>query len=151
MHFPGTRRPRTEGDCPSSRPVNDDTDFEELAARVRTQSGTQEGVGTDGETVRSFDALDPGTLSALCETAASEEIPRDDAVIVISRLNREHLLERTADLEDHADLESRVGTAIEADESMPDDTILLLGPGAVEGDEIVAPDRVACGILDAGR
>ena len=123
------------------------TDFEELAARVRTQSGDAAGSDTDRVTIRSFDAVDPDALTTLLETAESEGTAPGDLVFVLSRANLELLLEREDDVVDREGLEERVGQPVEADESMPDDTILLLAPDAIDGASIETPERIACGIL----
>ncbi|RQG96455.1 hypothetical protein [Natrarchaeobius chitinivorans] len=124
-------------------------DYEELTARVRTQSKDAAGSDTDRVVIRSLDTVDPDALSTLLETAESEEVARGDLEFVLSRANVDRLLERESEIDDRAELEDRIGRPIRAEAGMPDDTILLLSPEAVEDEEIVRPEAIACGILGA--
>lgn len=123
------------------------TDFEELASRVRTQSEDAAGSDTDRVTIRSFQELVPDALSELLEAAESDASEPGSLVFVLSRANAELLCEREGDLEDVNDLEDELGREIRIEEAMPDDTILLLDPEAVDGEELLEPESIACGIV----
>ncbi|WP_049928209.1 hypothetical protein [Halopiger goleimassiliensis] len=127
--------------------IDSSTDFEELASRVRTQSSDAAGSDTDRVTMRSFDDLDLETLTTLLETAESEGTPPGDLVFVLSRANLELLLEREDDVDEREDVADRLGHPVTAHESMPDDTILLLAPDAIDGASIEEPERIACGLV----
>ncbi|WP_306054016.1 hypothetical protein [Natronococcus wangiae] len=122
------------------------TDFEELASRVRTQSKDAAGSDTDRVTIRSFQELSIDSLSELLE-AAQTDAESGELEFVLSRANVDLLLERDHDLEDVDDLEDELGRPVRIEGSMPDDTILLLEPDAIEGEELVEPESIACGIV----
>ncbi|TYL38392.1 hypothetical protein CV102_11295 [Natronococcus pandeyae] len=123
------------------------TDFEELASRVRTQSEDAAGSDTDRVTIRSFQELDPDALSELLEAAEPGVDEPGSLVFVLSRANAELLLEREYDLEDVEELEDELGREVQVEDEMPDDTILLLDPDAVDGVELLEPESIACGIV----
>ncbi|MFC4439539.1 MULTISPECIES: hypothetical protein [Natrialbaceae] len=134
-------------DGPST--MDTSTDFEELASRVRTQSKDAAGSDTDRVTIRSFQELNPDALSELLEAAETGADEPGSLVFVLSRANAELLLEREYDLEDVAELEDELGREVRVEEGMPDDTILLLDPDAVDGEELLEPEAIACGIVGA--
>lgn len=123
------------------------TDFEELASRVRTQSDDAAGSDTDRVTICSFQELDPDALSELLEAAEPGADEPGSLVFVLSRANAELLLEREHDLDDVEELEDELGREVQVEDEMPDDTILLLDPDAVEGVELLEPESIACGIV----
>ncbi len=45
------------------------------------------------------------------------------------------------------DLETELGRRGRVEDGMPDDTVLLLHPDAVEGTELIEPEAIACGIV----
>ena len=126
--------------------IDSSTDFEELASRVRTQSSDAAGSDTDRVTIRSLDAVEPETLMTLRE-AVEGDVPPGDGVFVLSRANLELLLEREHDVDDREELEDRLGHPVQAEEAMPDDTVLLLAPDAVDGADIEEPEKIVCGLL----
>ncbi|WP_293029804.1 hypothetical protein [Natronococcus sp.] len=127
--------------------MDESTDFEELASRIRTQSQDAAGSGTDRVTIRSFQELESDALSELLEAAETDAPEPGSLTFVLSRANAELLCEREADLEDVDDLEDELGREIRVEEAMPDDTILLLDPDAVDGEELLEPESIACGIV----
>ncbi|NKE37566.1 hypothetical protein GWG54_17500 [Natronococcus sp. JC468] len=127
--------------------MDESTDFEELASRVRTQSEDAAGSDTDRVTIRSFQELTSDSLSELLEAAETDASEPGSLAFVLSRANAELLSEREADLESVEDLENDLGREIRVEESMPDDTILLLDPDAVDGEELLEPESIACGIV----
>ncbi|WP_049921525.1 hypothetical protein [Halopiger djelfimassiliensis] len=131
----------------SDTPIDATTDFEELSARVRTQSQRAPGSDTERVTIRSFEDVSSETLSELLETAESGASHPGDLVFVLSRTNAERLREQEFDLDESDDLADELGRPIQVEDEMPDDTILLLAPDAVDGEEIVDPDAIACGLV----
>ncbi|MFP8952750.1 hypothetical protein ACLI4Z_07235 [Natrialbaceae archaeon A-arb3/5] len=127
--------------------MDSSTDFEELAARIRTQSKDAAGFDAERVTVRSFDSFDPDALSELLEMAELEDVAPGDLVFVISRANVELLLERESDIDDHEELEDRLGRPVRVEDALPDDTVLLLAPDAIEGEVLVEPTAIACGLV----
>ncbi|WP_394739020.1 hypothetical protein [Natronococcus roseus] len=127
--------------------MDESTDFEELASRVRTQSEDAAGSDTDRVTIRSFQELSPDALSELLEAAETDASEPGSLVFVLSRANADLLLEREHDLEGIDDLEAELGREVRAEQGMPDDTILLLDPEAVDGEELLEPESIACGIV----
>ncbi|WP_408957159.1 hypothetical protein [Natrinema sp. 74] len=125
----------------------DDTDFAELAARARTQSADAPGSDTERVTIRSLEAISADSLATLHEATESNRVEPGEPVFVLSRANADLLLERDAEIDDVGDLESALGRPVRVEDDMPDDTVLLLDPAAVEGEELVAPTGVACGIV----
>ena len=123
------------------------TDLEELASRVRTQSDDAAGSDTDRVTIRSFQELDSDALSELLEAVDGDTVEQGSLVFVLSRANAELLLEREYDLDDVDELEDELGREVRVEDEMPDDTILLLDPDAVEGVELLEPESIACGIV----
>ncbi|ELY61400.1 hypothetical protein C491_01042 [Natronococcus amylolyticus DSM 10524] len=129
------------------RTMDESTDFEELASRVRTQSEDAAGSDTDRVTIRSFQELSPDALSELLEAAEPNAADPGSLVFVLSRANADLLFEREHDLGGIDDLETELGREIRVEGSMPDDTILLLDPDAVDGEELLEPESIACGIV----
>ncbi|WP_049891361.1 hypothetical protein [Natronococcus amylolyticus] len=127
--------------------MDESTDFEELASRVRTQSEDAAGSDTDRVTIRSFQELSPDALSELLEAAEPNAADPGSLVFVLSRANADLLFEREHDLGGIDDLETELGREIRVEGSMPDDTILLLDPDAVDGEELLEPESIACGIV----
>ncbi|GAB3671015.1 hypothetical protein [Halopiger thermotolerans] len=128
-------------------PIDTGTDFEELAARLRTQSAEAPGSDTERVTIRSLEAVSADSLATLREAEESEGTAPGELVIVLSRANAELLLERDFDLEDVDELADALGCAVQIEDEMPDDTVLVLDPDAVDGEEIRDPDAIACGIV----
>ena len=124
-----------------------ETDFEELTARVRTQSQQAPGSDTERVTIRSLEAVRSDSLATLLEAAESEHVEPGDLVFVLSRANAELLCEREFDIDDVDELEDVLGRRVRVEDEMPDDTILLLHPNAVDGTELVEPEAIACGIV----
>lgn len=133
----------TSGDAP----IDSATDFEELSARLRTQSSEAPGSDTERVTIRSLEDVSADSLSNLLEAEESEGSAPGDLVYVLSRANAELLVERDFDVDDVAELEDVLGPTVQVEDEMPDDTILLLDPDAVDGEEIRDPDAIACGIV----
>ncbi|WP_247002862.1 hypothetical protein [Halosolutus gelatinilyticus] len=127
--------------------IDAETDFEELASRIRTQSADAPGSDTERATIRSFDAVSSETLEALLEAAESESVEPGSLVFLISRANAELLIEREYDIDDVEELSAVLGRPVQVEDGMPDDTIVLLDPAAVDGEELVDPDAIACGIV----
>ncbi|WP_049920238.1 hypothetical protein [Halobiforma nitratireducens] len=71
----------------------------------------------------------------------------------ISEENAARLADGSDDLEELTELEAHLGRSIEPREAMPDDTILLLSPDAVDGADLLEPEGIACGIVgtESGR
>ena len=128
-------------------PIDAATDFEELSARLRTQSSDAPGSDTARVTIRSFDEISADSLSELLEAGANDAADSSDLVFVLSRANAELLLEREFDIDDADELEDVLGRPVQIEDEMPDDTILLLDPDAIDGEEINNPDAIACGIV----
>ncbi|MEY7848975.1 hypothetical protein AB7C87_07175 [Natrarchaeobius sp. A-rgal3] len=127
--------------------MDSSTDFEELTSRVRTQSSDAAGSDTERVTIRSLESVEPDSLAILLETAESEGGTSGELVFVLSRANAELLTEREFEIDDREELEERLGRPVRVEAGMPDDTILLLSPDAVDDEEIVDPEAIACGIL----
>lgn len=128
-----------------------DTDFEEVAARARTHSEEAPGSDTERVTIRSFDDLDPDSLSELIRDAEEDAPEPGSLVVVLSEANAELLLEREGVGEDVTDLEAELGREVRVEGEMPDDTVLVLDPDAIEGEEIEEPEGVTCGIFGSGE
>ena len=128
-------------------PIDTTTDFEELSARLRTQSSDAPGSDTARVTIRSFDEISTDSLSELLEAGANDAADPSGLVFVLSRANAELLLERAFDIDDADELEDVLGRPVQIEAEMPDDTVLLLDPDAVDGEEIRDPDAIACGIV----
>lgn len=133
-----------------SRQIDGETDFEALAERVRTQSGAAPGSDTARVTIRSLEEVRQETLAELLETAEADATDPDSLVFVLSRTNAELLVDRSS-LEGPDDLEGTLGRPVQVERGMPDDTILLLDPDAVDGEELLDPGAVACGIVGTDR
>lgn len=131
----------------SDAPIDTGTDFEELSARLRTQSEEAPGSDTARVTIRSFEAVSSDSLSELLEAAENDSTAPGNLVFVLSRANAELLTEREFDIDDVDELEDVLGRTVQVEDEMPDDTILLLDPDAIEGEEPVDPDAIACGIV----
>ncbi|ELZ20473.1 hypothetical protein C477_06551 [Haloterrigena salina JCM 13891] len=131
----------------SDTPIDAATDFEELAARLRTQSDNAPGSDTERVTIRSLEGVTSDALSELLEAEESEGTAPGELVFVLSRANAELLVEREFDVDDVDELEDALGRTVQIEDEMPDDTILLLDPDAVDGEEIRDPDAIACGIV----
>ncbi len=124
-----------------------ETDFEELAARVRTQSQQAPGSDTDRVTIRSLEAVRTDTLETLLAAAESEHLEPGALVIVCSPANADLCVEREAEIDDVDDLESALGCGVQVEGGMPDDAILVIHPEAVDGEDLLEPEAIACGIL----
>jgi len=124
-----------------------ETDFEELTARIRTQSQQAPGSGAERVTIRSIEAVSSDSLATVLEAAESEHLEPGSLVFVLSRANAERLIEREFDIDDVAELEEVLGRQVRVEDEMPDDTILLLHPDAVDGEELVEPEAIACGVV----
>lgn len=135
----------------SDAPIDTSTDFEELSARLRTQSDNAPGSDTERVTIRSLEAISADSLSSLLEAEESESSPPGEVVYVLSRTNAELLVERDFDIDDVGDLEDALGRTVQVEDEMPDDTVLLLAPDAVDGESIRDPDAIACGIVGTGQ
>ncbi|MFC6716406.1 hypothetical protein ACFQGT_19895 [Natrialbaceae archaeon GCM10025810] len=136
----------TSGDAP----IDSRTDFEELSARLRTQSSEAPGSDTERVTIRSLEDVSVDSLTSLLEAEIAEEgegTAPGDLAFVLSRTNAESLTEREADVDDVADLEAVLGRTVQVEEGVPDDTVLLLDPDAIEGEEIRDPAAIACGVV----
>lgn len=131
--------------------MDEHTDFEEVASRARTYSGDAPGSDTERVTIRSFDDLDPDALSELIRDAERTSPEPGDLVVVLSETNAELLVEREGVGDDLSDLEDALGRAVRAEGEMPDDTVLVVDPDAIEGEEIEEPERVVCGIFGSGE
>jgi hypothetical protein len=127
--------------------IDAETDFEELTARIRTQSQQAPGSDTDRVTIRSLEGISSDALATLLEAAESEHLEPGELVFVLSRANAEDLVQQEFDIDDVDDLEEVLGRRVRVEDAMPDDTILLLHPDAVEGEELVEPEAIACGIV----
>lgn len=123
-------------------------DFERLTERIRTHSHEASGSDTERVTMRSFDEVSDESLRELLEALDGEDVDPGACVFYLSPTNAERALEG-ADVEDVEGLEDRLGRRIEVEESMPDDTVLFMDPGAIEDGEIVAAHAIACGTVAA--
>ncbi|QCC59313.1 hypothetical protein NP511_12895 [Natrinema thermotolerans] len=124
-----------------------ETDFAELAARVRTQSQRAPGSGTDRVTIRSLEAVRADALETLLEAAESEHLEPGALVVVCSRANTDLCVDRESGIDDVGDLESALGCGVRVESEMPDDTILVVHPDAVDGTDLLEPEAIACGIV----
>lgn len=131
----------------TEQPFDAATDLAELSSRLRTQSARAPGSDTDRVTIRSLEAVAPDELTDLREAAETDHDAPGEFVFVLSRANAELLTEREFDLEDVDALADRLGRPVEVAGEVPDDTILLLAPDAVDGTEIEDPSAIACGIV----
>ncbi|AGB30488.1 hypothetical protein C488_06997 [Natrinema pellirubrum DSM 15624] len=123
------------------------TDFAELAARVRTQSQRAPDTDTDRVTVRSLEAVRADTLETLLEAAESEHLEPGALVVVCSRANADLCIDRESGIDDVGDLESVLGCGVRVEGELPDDTILVVHPDAVDGEDLLEPEAIACGIV----
>lgn len=128
-------------------PIDPSTDFTELCATLRTQSDEAPGSDTERVTIRSLEDVSPGSLAELRETAENDATRPADLVYVLSRANAELLLEREFEIGDVDELAGVLGRTVQVEAAMPDDTVLLLDPAAIEGTDPVEPDAIACGIV----
>lgn len=131
-------------------PIDDTTDFEELSARLRTQSANAPGSDTERVTIRSLEAVRTDSLSELLEAAETDSTAPADFVFVLSRTNADRLADRESEIDEVDDIESALGRTVQVEEGMPDDTILVLDPDAIDGEDLVDPDAIACGIVGTG-
>lgn len=130
--------------------MDSSTDFEELSARVRTQSEDAAGSDTERVTIRSLEQVSYEGIESLFEVYAVETTDTGDLVLVLSSLNAELLFETDqSDIDDAEDLEDSLGHDVLVEEEMPEDTILLLDPNAVSGEEILEPQNIVCGMVGA--
>ncbi|GAB7019409.1 hypothetical protein [Halostagnicola sp. A-GB9-2] len=130
--------------------MDSSTDFEELSARMRTQSEDAAGSDTERVTIRSLEEVSYDGIKSLLEVYAVENTDTEDLVLVLSSLNAELVFETDeADIDDTEDLEDRLGHEVRVEEGMPEDTILLLDPDAVSGEEILEPENIVCGMVGA--
>ncbi|RZH68155.1 hypothetical protein [Natrinema altunense] len=127
--------------------IDAETDFEDLTARIRTQSQQAPGSDTERVTIRSFEAVRTASLETLLEAAESEHLEPGELVFLLSGANAERLCERESDIDAVDDLETELGRRGRVADGMPDDTVLLLHPDAVEGTELIEPEAIACGIV----
>ncbi|WP_222916862.1 hypothetical protein [Natrinema sp. SYSU A 869] len=127
--------------------IDAETDFEELTARIRTQSQQAPGSDTERVTIRSLEAVRSDSLETLLEAAESEHLEPGELVFVLSRANAERLCEREFDIDDVDELEEVLGRRVRVEDEMPDDTVLLLHPDAVDGEDLLEPEAIACGIV----
>ncbi|SFB81664.1 hypothetical protein SAMN05444422_102176 [Halobiforma haloterrestris] len=127
----------------------DDANLEDLAERVRTQSAEAPGSDTERVTIRSLGAVDLESLTTLVEAFEGDVTSgTTEPVFVLSEANADRLSAGTENEDDPLEAcEKRLGHPIHVDEGMPDDTVLLLAPDAVDGTELVEPEGVACGIV----
>ncbi|SDR39424.1 hypothetical protein [Natronobacterium texcoconense] len=128
----------------------DDTDLEALTDEVRTQSEEAPGSDTERVTIRSLGSVDLESLTTLVEAFEGDVASgtTDEPVFVLSEANADRLLEKSE--EGLEALEERLGHPIQVDGEMPNDTVLLLAPDAVDGSEIAEPEGIACGIVGSG-
>lgn len=124
-----------------------ETDFAELTARVRTQSQQAPGSDTDRVTIRSLEAVRADTIETLLEAAESEHLEPGALVVVCSPANADLCVDREAEIDDVDDLRSALGCGVQVESGMPDDTILVIHPDAVDGEDLLEPEAIACGIL----
>ncbi|OAQ52246.1 hypothetical protein HTG_11535 [Natrinema mahii] len=127
--------------------LDPETDFEELAARVRTQSQQASGSDTDRVTIRSLEAGRADTLETLLEAAESEHLEPGALVVVCSRATADLCLDRESGIDDVDDLESVLGCGVQVEGELPDDTVLVVHPDAVDGEDLFEPEAIACGIV----
>jgi len=123
-----------------------ETDFEELTARIRTQSQQAPGSGAERVTIRSIEAVELRLAGDRTRGRRANTSSRG-ASSFLSRANAERLIEREFDIDDVAELEEVLGRRVRVEDEMPDDTILLLHPDAVDGEELVEPRRSLCGVV----
>lgn len=122
--------------------IDSDTDFEELVDRVRTQSADAPGSDTERVTIRSLDAVDVDALSTLLETAETDHDRPGELVFVLPRSPDDLETDSSVD-----ELEDALGHSVQIEGALPDDTVLLLTPDAVDGAELVEPGSITCGIV----
>ncbi len=126
--------------------MDSSVDFTELVDRIRTQSKDAPGSDTERVTIRSFEEVHPDAMRTLLEAHAAETGDPGSLEFVLSPENAERLTERgePADLEA---LENRLGRTVTVEERMPSDTILYADPDAFDGETLLDPTRVACGLV----
>lgn len=135
-----------------------DADLEKLTENVRTQSEDAPGSDTERVSIRSLGSVDLESLTTLVEAFEGDVATgtTDEPVFVLSEANADRLSAGGEDENDDEDegeddpleaCEKRLGHPIHVDEGMPDDTVLLLAPDAVDGTELVEPEGIACGIV----
>ncbi|WP_323171974.1 hypothetical protein [Natrialba sp. PRR66] len=125
----------------------DDTDFAELADRVRTQSADAPGSDTERVTIRSLESLDADALSALLEMAETDhDRPAELVFVLPTDATEADSSVAEADLS-VAELEDALGHPVRVEESLPEDTVLLLPTDAVDGVELVDPSSITCGVV----
>ncbi|ADD05075.1 uncharacterized protein Nmag_1499 [Natrialba magadii ATCC 43099] len=120
----------------------ENTDFTDLADRVRTQSADAPGSDTERVTIRSLESLDTDALADLLEMAETEHDRPADLVFVLPQPPTD----LAADASPEA-LEDALGRTVRVEEELPDDTVLLLTPDAVDGMELVEPRSITCGLV----
>jgi hypothetical protein len=119
-------------------------DFERLAERIRTHSGEASGSDTERVTMRSVDEASYEALRELLEALEGEDVDPGACVFYLSPGNAERVLEEMEG-EDVEALKDRIGRDVEVRESMPDDTILFMDPGAIDEDgEVTDARAIAC-------
>lgn len=125
-------------------------DFGRLAERIRTHSEEAPGSDTERVTMRSFDEVSYESLRELLEALEGEDVDPGACVFYLSPDNVDRALEGS-DEGDVEALEDRLGREVQVEESMPDDTVLFMDPGAIDEDgEIAAAHAIACGTVAAG-
>jgi hypothetical protein len=90
-------------------------------------------------------------LTELLDVAEGDVDELGSLAFVLSRANVDGLFERETDVDDVDDLETELGHEVRIEGGMPDDTVLLLDPDAVEGADLLKPESIACGIFGSDR
>ncbi|MDL5361813.1 hypothetical protein [Halalkalicoccus sp. NIPERK01] len=120
-----------------------DTDFERLAERIRTHSIEASGSNTGRVTMRDLDEVSHESLRELLDALDADPGTR---VFYLSPANADRVLAGT-DADDVDDLSECLGRDLRVEESMPDDTVLLMDPDAIDGGEVADPGAVVCGTV----
>ena len=126
--------------------MDSSVDFQRLVDRIRTQSKDAPGSDTERVTIRSFEGVGPDAMRDLLEAHEAEADDPGSLEFVLSPDNADRVLERSEET-DLEVLEDRLGRTISVEEGMPADTILYADPDAFDGEELVDPARVACGLV----
>lgn len=121
-------------------------DYERLVEEIRTQSASAPGSDTERVTIRSLGDADYDAMTELLEALEGEAVDPDALEFVLSPENVERVLDGS-DAEDAEELEDLLGRTVRVEDGMPDDTVLLLDPDAIEGDDLVEPDAIAAGTV----
>lgn len=121
--------------------MDQDVDFETLAERIRTHSTEASGSNTGRVTIHDLEGVSHESLRELLDGLDADD--PGACVFYLSPGNAE----RASEGLDDGELEERLGREVRIEESMPDDTVLLLDPDAIEDGEVVDPGSVACGTV----